>query len=185
MSCCTGDQGSSSQTGITENPKSDGGDTEDESEVVTEERAYQAMFVLIKLVTELDSLVEQDASKEVKEAVALRAFLKEKWEVPVGHVCPRYLLFRTENLLEQRDRHDHPNLQFCANDHEAWILLIDNFSPKRLPLTDRTTENDSKVLEKKSAGEKGIRLFSVCDIMDGYFVCEYWGLTETPFNDGI
>eukprot|EP00961_Rhodomonas_salina_P252149 3408733-Rhodomonas_salina.1 len=154
MSCGTGDQGSSSQTSITQNPKAMA-ETLKESEGVTEERefaiipedvwkegskqlhiakcddesrcllcvlsrndlacifkrrstvwffrAYQAMFVLVKLVTELDSLVEQDASKEVKDAVALAAFLKEKWEVPVGCVCPRYLQFRTENLLEQRD----------------------------------------------------------------------------------
>eukprot|EP00961_Rhodomonas_salina_P106190 1430158-Rhodomonas_salina.1 len=120
MSCGTGDQGSSSQMSITENQKADGGDTEDESEGVMEERefaiilspedvwkeghkqlhivkcdyesrcllcvlsrnlndwacvfkrrstvwffrAYQVMFVLVKLVTELDSLVEKDASKE-------------------------------------------------------------------------------------------------------------------------
>ena len=52
-------------------------------------------------------------------------------------------------------------------------------------LTDRTTENEGKVLEKKSAGEKGYGLFAVCDIMENDFVCEYWGLTETPFDDGI
>eukprot|EP00961_Rhodomonas_salina_P096551 1298684-Rhodomonas_salina.1 len=26
-------------------------------------------------------------------------------------------------------------------------------------------------------------LFAVCDITAGDFVCEYWGLTETPFDD--
>eukprot|EP00961_Rhodomonas_salina_P087768 1180603-Rhodomonas_salina.1 len=52
-------------------------------------------------------------------------------------------------------------------------------------LTDSTTKNDGKVLERKSAGEKGTRLFAACNIMDGDFVCEYWGLTEMPFNDGI
>eukprot|EP00961_Rhodomonas_salina_P053075 711929-Rhodomonas_salina.1 len=61
------------------------------------------MFVLVKLVSELDSLVEKDGSTEVKQAVGLAAFLKEKWQIPIGRVCPRYLLFQTENLLEQRD----------------------------------------------------------------------------------
>eukprot|EP00961_Rhodomonas_salina_P288130 3893347-Rhodomonas_salina.1 len=120
MSADTGDQGSSSQTSITGNLKADGGDSEDESEGVVEERefviipedvwkegskelhiakcddesrcllcilsrnngacvfkqrstvcffrAYQAMFVLVKLVMELDSLVEKDGSKDVKDA---------------------------------------------------------------------------------------------------------------------
>eukprot|EP00961_Rhodomonas_salina_P213988 2889915-Rhodomonas_salina.2 len=40
MSDCTGDQGSSSQTGTTEKQVSEGADTEDEGEGVTEEREF-------------------------------------------------------------------------------------------------------------------------------------------------
>eukprot|EP00961_Rhodomonas_salina_P138049 1857292-Rhodomonas_salina.1 len=61
------------------------------------------MFVLVKLTPKLLTLVKKDGSTEVKQAVELAAFLKEKWEVPVCCVCPRYIRFRTENLLEQRD----------------------------------------------------------------------------------
>eukprot|EP00961_Rhodomonas_salina_P255310 3450538-Rhodomonas_salina.1 len=40
MNYCTDDQGSSSQTGTTGKPKSDGADSEDEAEGVTEEREF-------------------------------------------------------------------------------------------------------------------------------------------------
>eukprot|EP00961_Rhodomonas_salina_P017530 235888-Rhodomonas_salina.1 len=40
MNDCTDDQGSSSQTGTTGKPKSDGADTEDETEGLTEEREF-------------------------------------------------------------------------------------------------------------------------------------------------